>query len=353
MRIVSGREWEGEPVLSGGRSLNHSGIAHNLGKLALRPPSLKEIDGYKGNWSSSDHAKVRHYRCKWGERKACIDWLLGYSYSTVDPNDGNYGLLTRVSPAQDPECPWLYVTDVEEEGGGAICDNPNVFAVDEFGEPTGEGEGLVPLPAIAYYDRGSGQDDLTCHLTATFRPLPYQVRDNAEMAAINKTSELERWVEREFTHAMSEISLPPGALKFTEGPPEIINKPVPANASRLLIPKESLRYLWRDVPDPPLEAIDNCVGLVNGSAFDGVRGFRAWEPERLLCLPPQLKRRRSPTGRVSWDIVYNFLVSPSEKGWNAFPAASGRYYLAANNGSKVFTPEYFDQLFRVPAPVEW
>jgi hypothetical protein len=120
-----------------------------------------------------------------------------------------------------------------------------------------------------------------------------------------------------------------------------------------------LRYTWHDVPDRPLATYSYVLGKVNADPFDGFGGAPTYPAGTLLCQPWETVRKVSATGRVTWDITFNFMLRP--QGWNKFLTAYGDFYGATfttnasgdANGDKVYPTADFNLLFKVPVPVRY
>lgn len=333
---------------SGGLLHNQSGICGDevWEKYKTAPWGWFETTGYREHFRPDDSTIERVFEGPWGLRPQFIQWALGYSDSLPDPNNPERGILKREIPVMDAEFPWLYATDYElVEGHGAWVNN-YFQAKDCEGRTILENGQPVWFPKIGYLAKDTTLDRLTAKVKLTFSARDFEVRSDARNAVFSG-GELNRYLTRDRTYSMEAIPLPRGEIVFTEGP--FASQPIPENSGRLLLPRQQLRYTWHDVPDEPVEAIENCVGRVNSHTFDGVRGARSYPPKTLLCLPPQNVRiPRTPTGRVAWRIVYLFLFQP--QGWDKWPAADGRFYRANRD---VFEPVGFQQLFTVPTPVAY
>lgn len=380
--------------ISGGRLTNLSGVGHGVAKMLSQPAGWREIDGYKEHFRPDDTAAVRYFRGPWGQRKTFVDWCLGHSFSVFRPGEeftfdglgqvnqppllqagGQFtsqsppsGFLSRIPPAQHPEYPWMYAVECElVRGEGAIEDNPNVFLTDNFGDLV---PGPVPVPMISYYDASSRTDDHCAVIAVTYRNLDYEIRTDREMLEMAGTKgELERHVTRTATPAIQALPVGGnGAIRFKAGagvPANIAGQPVPESGYSVLLFTEELVWLWRDVPDVPHEALAECVGKVNANPFDGARGCRRFAAQTLLMQAPTYTRKRSPVGRVTWDVGVKALYRP--QGWNSYPAADGNFYEVeflrrAQVGNQVvdlgpvpgpYGAADFDRVFVPPAPVAY
>jgi len=353
-----GIQGENNPVFQGGKLVNQSGIGLGLSKFYAMPPDVEEVDGYRERWRHDEQAVTRVFNVPWGVRKSWIDLILGYTSAIALP--GQPVALRRTCPIQEPEFPWLYAVEIELVAGqGAYGQNPNVFAQDNLGNPVMVDGQRLRVPKIAFYDASSRSDKRSAKYAVHYRPLSYEVRTDQELAAIaGNKGELERFVTREIAFMIDSIGLPK-SIQFDPVQPGFpdfgfANQAIHANAGQMLIRSGRLEYTWHNVPDPPLAAIDQCLGKVNADTFDGARGWRSYAPHTLLCQPPKVKRNpRTIVGRVSWDVTYVFLYKPDT--WDKLPAADGEYYFVSNRntGARPYKPADFDILFKPPTPVQY
>lgn len=336
--------------------LNLSDIATdvvNYPRIYSEPYKWHEIDGYEENWDGEASEVTRVFEGPWLQRKGFVDWMVGYSYNSA-------GTLRREIPDQHPAYPWLYCTGIRRvKGQGAYTLDPYIV------NPDGTNAGL-----IAYFDRSSGTDELCCTLSATYRPLAYEVRNDSDIdtnaaaiTAAKSTPELQRYVERAETDSLQSLPFPGANLVFTEGPAN--GKAIPsAGTVTKLFPLRELIYVWHDVPDVPEAAITACEGKVNVDVFDppvtingntvGALGAAGgYAAGTLLCQAPQKKRiPRNVVGRPVFRITYRFLFRPD--GWNRFPYGGDMgMYLAAVGGKYLYASADFNTLFQVPQPIRY
>lgn len=308
---------------SRGYLINQSGIGGSVAKLIARPAGWVETDGYTEDFHQEDGGGcTRYFHGPWTGRHAFREWVMGYS--TTIPV-GSSRILFRSVPMQHPEMYWLYAQSISFKGQARVA-SLAVPLRDGLGQPL---DGVDE--SILFYDGSSLSDALSCIAKVEYRSLPYEVRTDSEIyngGLPGSTPELNRYVIREKTYGMRAISIDKGLVEFIEGPASVKGKDIPGSGGQILVPGNHLRYTWIDVPDLPEAAITACVGRVNATAFDGARGWPTYPAETLLCLPPEIKRYRTPVGRIAWRITYVFAQSPDTKGWNAFPSATGRYFLA-------------------------
>lgn len=387
--------------------LNQSGIGHNLAKLnAEAALSFFEVDGYREHFADGDIQATRVFDVPWGQRAAFVQYMMGYSTSTLvpSPNAGltpASGKISRVIPAQHPLLPYLYASRCELIlPQGAYGDDPNVVAVDgnnavvqdfplgdqfrpqaDPGNLTSELISIagVPQPAgfpdpaknlgkkqprrvqfIRYYDSSTGNDGLARY-AVQYTPRMYTIRDDNELATWAATNnapgwapaallapEMGRYVEREIDYAAVNLPVPSGVLQFSEGP--FAGQPIGQLGNVLIMGTMQLRHIWHEVPDPPIQQLMSCVGKVNSELFDGLDGFPSYPSGTLLCLAPRMTRYRSATGRYRWRCQYNTVFRP--QGWNNFPASDGNFYPVVNKttGNPPYASTIFTTAFFLPPP---
>jgi hypothetical protein len=342
--------------------LNHSHIANFAtvtgGPTWLTPPSIppagwNDVDGYSEEFGVDQTSARRVFVGPWVTRYDFLAWALGYTYSVPNSSNAQQGQLIRFLPAQHPEFPWLFATNVKlRDGYGAWTQNPYVGAQDECGNITtnpATGYATNPLPMIGYFDPATGSDALSCIYEVTYQALDYEVRD----ASYLPNGEMSRWVTKTVTFSNKAQQVPFGWLKWADG-----TAGAPTEPGLLIFGTMELTYRWRQVPDIPWLAIQNTVGTVNQANFDGDNGYPTFFPGTLLCQSPEVERHRGPTGRVMWDILYKFAFLPV--GWNSFPRRDtsgsflGYFPVVFGSGSQAGQPLYkpadFTQLFVPPAP---
>jgi hypothetical protein len=380
--------------VSGASLQNQSGIGHDLAKLAaLDELGVREVDGYRESWTEEESQAVRVLDVPWGNRFAFRDLMLGYTTNVAPPGAAPstgggvilgqpQGQFRRSLPAAHPEQPWLFASRVELMMGlGATVNNPNVFAQDIDGTlRLGPAGNQVFVPMIAYADTVNGLPGYGRY-AVTYTARDYEVRSDAE-TLLQASGELSRYVSRFWTY--SALMLPLGSLTSqlyfggdAAKAATVIDPKDPAKARTVtlagqnvpeagakIISMQQLTYVWHQVPDVPEDAIDACVGKVNGDWFDGAPGARRYAPGTLLCQPPLRERTpRSIVGRVSWTLTMK--MDYRRAGWNFFPATDGNYYLAGFYNSQadaaagkvpdrlVYEAADFNALFRAPAPVKY
>src|SRR5262249_38423256 len=143
----------------------------------------------------------------WSYRKAWVDWTLGYSTTLIGQNGNPF--LTRSIPAQVPVPGYqhLYAAEVESTQLAGVMKPAGFVAYNGDGSlnPT------AWAPWLAYQDPSTGKDGLIRY-AVRYRPRPYEILDDAAVAAIaNTQGELERFVEWVPKGAVQALPLPTGS----------------------------------------------------------------------------------------------------------------------------------------------
>lgn len=349
------------------RPINNSGIEYDTTKLTSMPASLAETDGYKEHLSEEEGWVVeRTYFCQWADAANAMQWLRGYSRATPSG-------ISRITPAQDPYRPWLYCMRAElVEPMGVALQDPGLTFSETL---VSEGDGVTEEVATKYipgtvwaekqYQDGDRFSDGMAKIRATFRGVPYVIRNDTQQALLEQqelAGELGRYTERRPRYAIQGIPLiniaRNGQLIFvgskTPQTPKGILVP---EAGVLLMPTASWLYTWHDVPFHPSAAILACQGRVNLKPFDGLVGFPAFPAQTILCQAPEIHTKRNASGAVSFDVTWTLDFRP--EGWNSFPTANATFALAtfggdppAPDGSNlVFKPADFGLLFAPGPPI--
>lgn len=360
-----------------GSPTNLSHIAYNPRKLAAVPTyngqsvllfPYGEIDGYKEHWDDTHGETTRYYRIPWSVLFEAKEWFLGYSQNVLSPGMVTVGVLSRTVPAQDPRYPWLYCVDFAlERGEGAVVLDPANLLY-SFDPVTGAQVPDVQLPprtvpALAYVgnDQNSTRtfSDGVAVVKVTFRDLPYEVKDDVEVAA-HPAGEQGRYVERDIQPSVEALPLSKlmNQLRFTEGPygpPS--TSPIPEAGVKLLS-THSAKYLWHAVPDFDKNVLDRMLGTTNQNPLYAGPDRAPFPPGTALLMQPETKRRRSPVGSVVTDVYLRWLVRtgtlPSQ-GWNAYPAVDGKFYMTAFavGGGTVYQSADHNLLFALGPPLNW
>jgi hypothetical protein len=367
--------------------LNQSNVGHNFAKMAAMPPGWSLIDDYSES-IGRDFARITAtFRGPWSNRDQFIIWALGNSTTVLLPGNpqfnpigqliiggqavqvGQLGVsqpvpaLSRNPPAQHWRWPWLYATDAEVRGQGAIGLDPQGVLFDNFGQPqfNGNGQPILAPMSIGYFDSSGGAGDTqSCVVKLSYGYLDWEVRTDQDLAGIQANKgELERWVIRESDPSAGFLPLPQGAISWVRnpaGPPEVQSgATIPETAANIIIFREELTYTHVDLPDPPYAAAKACTGAVNSVAFDGARGWPVYDPGTLLYQGMKRKRHRSPAGRICWDVIHRWLYAPT--GWQNLPASDGNFYPVTYGGvpggAGPFRSADMNTLFQPVAPMTY
>lgn len=178
-----------------------------------------------------------------------------------------------------------------------------------------------------------GPAGVLAQLRVVYNALTYKVRTDAEMAVlfpfipegesqdnplsdINRPDEasLARYVTRRYKPFQRVITVPRALPWFVleAGDAEIsaATATTPARGPVVMegIGKPEtgivLEYIHHLRPDIPWNAIEQAMGKINEFTFDG------FEPETLLCEPPEIIPVISPLGEIIHDIIFRFRYLP-------------------------------------------
>jgi hypothetical protein len=237
---------------------------------------------------------------------------------------------------------------------------------------------MTPTPPGYTWPVNKGAVDGMARFRVTYRGLPYEVRSDRQMAlapwlqsaaddengdpgATGPGGELNRWVVRETEQSIKGIPIPPGGLKFYEGPAAGQS---PSQAGTLYVPMRTLIYTWHDVPDVNWDLFDQTEAHTNSDIFDGCFGAPSYAADTLLMEAPKVSRNpRGVRGRVMWTVKFHFVYNPN--GWNFFPVWNNGVYgfygvstdgnpPAADGSNLVYKRARFGDLFNVlPLPVDY
>lgn len=341
----------------GSYGLNLSGIGFDVAKMSAAPEFFGETEEYAERDRPDEKSAERTFRVPWSLRHDFRAWVLGYSTVVSQPAlsaSGNVDAwaLSRVTPAQHPEMPWLYALECEMvRGEGAPINRLDIplvaFPANPFPPPPQPALASVPMIAFGEMVPAEGFTDGLAVMKVTYRDRDYEIHNDVELAALG-LSEIGHYVSRYPRFSLKGIELPAplrDQLKFVPGlpspssfqllPKAFMNQPIPGGA-QMLLPLIGMEYLWHDVPEVPRLAIAACQGKVNADIFDAVPGGNSFPPQTLLMQAPEIKRRRNTVGRVIFDIRYRFDYNPYT--WNAFPAADGNFYFVAFGGTGDIIP---------------
>lgn len=206
------------------------------------------------------------------------------------------GMLRRTLPEEHPVYKKLYVAEAQ------------------LVEPYGRMDDQGPGASIRY--------DYYLY-RINYAPRPYELlTDNQALASPLK--ELTRFVERSWSYAVENVTLPAKSFKWSDS-----GKSLMAAQTKPLGTKE-LTYIWHLVPMVPDGNIQDALGKVNSQPFDG------YDPEQLLFLAPEVIRipLAPADGKPIWNIAYKFMYRKA--GWNKFYRQSGPsgpgFYAVDSNG---------------------
>ncbi len=185
---------------------------------------------------------------------------------------------------------------------------------------------------------GSGYGVGDAVYDVTYRPLPFDIRSDTEMAALNaplNTCELSRYVQRFYKFGARVLTFPKGVAYFKDDlQASRYDRPIPEGAGLKTLPYGTWQYKWYHIPSINWDAIWGCYGKVNASetgtdAPDGrfdhqpsigganwVNGkVRGWLPKTLLFegvsdVEPVI----TAAGQRLWNLTMAFRYLPGKDG---------------------------------------
>ncbi len=351
------------------RTANEGGIVLRQAKVKGLPKCILSDKGFRERYGADGQEVTAEYFVPWTSRVAWVDYMLGYARTSLDPTKPpDDGMLLRTIPYQcvEPGLEHLFAVDVSlTECCGAAYQSPYSFVRNPDGsfdpETAADGTDISPPRKViagwpAWLDnetRPGGLRDGWARYTVTFRAVPFIVRTDEELRAMNPAfptvaPELQRWVVRKRKQALQAQPLPPGVLKFLGG------VDIPAAAAYILIPTAELVWEWLDLPDPPYFNASLVEGKVNVAEFDGARGFFSYPAQTLLFQPAQVEELPPfTTGRKRWKYTVTALFRP--QGWNRMFDANGVLtpVVYKSNGAPLYAPVDANLLFRPPTPIQY
>lgn len=346
-------------------SENRSGYIRDadfVAKWAKIPDGVEfawqDPSAFKEGWGEEDPGEATLlFWVPWGQKAAFKDWVMGGATRNFD----NTGLIDRITPLPHPDYPWLFALSAKiVANAGYMSFNPYVTTQPAAGK--GKQTAAAGLfsgdPSKAAWGKSLWE--------VVFRPRPYTIYSDELMDSVSADgkplSELHRYVSRSMTHAFQFLPIPQGSdtnsLRFVEGPYGVkvvtgSNNTATATAGQLVDPAAMNKFMfegtavydWYFVPDINTDAFTSIEGTVNDDVFDppfqavdatgqtvkigGALLPGGFPRETLLCMAPTMKDIRDRAGKVLWHISFRFLYRP--QGWNHFPAADGKFWLAGFN----------------------
>lgn len=251
--------------------------------------------------------------------------------------------------------PYLYATAIQRGDGVRVADTSPIT-----GGPAGVLAQLrVVYNALTYKVRTDNE------LKTLYPFIPEGESQDNPLSESNRPDEasLARYVTRRYKPFQRVITVPRAVLKFVleTGDAEIADSHGPVVMEGIGKPETGivLEYIHHLRPDIPWNAIFQAMGRVNEFTFDD------FEPETLLCEPPEIIPVVSPLGEVINDIIFRFRYLPkvgldgTPRGHNWFLHAVKRdsgvsplldYRLVTTTGTtggtQVFQKFDFSKLFR-------
>jgi hypothetical protein len=267
---------------------------------------------------------MRTFFCEWDDRLEVMREFLGYPeivkpYSQ-DPGAQYFG-LSRIIPDCHPGFlkfgdkageqgePFLWATQVTrcEPWGlpGATGAVDGVGGTVDMAEPPG---GLTfKNSSIARYGLAKFQ---CLYESPTYEVLKDSQMPRDELTKWTAEYTLKRYVTKYIQPAASAFTVPTGLLKYVDNAVAASGTPVPGTPA-IIEPKSDYIVIWHMVPteavgirlvnpDGPCFPIDNCIGKVNATTFNGL------PPGTLLLEACNPKPVRSAVGERLWDLEFRF-----------------------------------------------
>lgn len=156
---------------------------------------------------------------------------------------------------------------------------------------------------------------------ATYYPVPWAIKgDDAIGVQIRGgdagLGEGSRYITKELEFGMEVYQLPGCSYEWrTKQPSARTGKPITDTIPEGIPyqrPIDSLKYIWRMVPEPVPRRFLSIVGKINKDSFDG------YGAGTLLCGTPEMSETKfTASGSPYRDIVFNLHFRP-DSGWNTF-----------------------------------
>lgn len=318
-------------------------------------------DGYGEQWADGQSGLKLHVRTDWSESTKWATNMLGCVMTATGRTSG----VSRFTPVVYPDVDFQPIlSDPEVNAGSATngrtapflgyyCTQLQYVGDTEQLSLQDQATGALVatkirpqlLQAGTDYDAGTGAllspADGYAEYMATFEPLMYEVRTDAQMDALGaplNACELSRNVVREFRFGGNQFTIPGNGLLWRyklanqAGYPTgvfPVGSQIPTGYPRIF-PEVNMVYKWLAVPGIPWTAINNCIGKVNntlaganapGGAFDYQPDWQnlAWARSPINGFPPgtvlflgasEIQPYVSATGQFLYNISYAFSYRP-------------------------------------------
>ena len=251
-------------------------------------------DAPAGEFSPEDGTLTRTLICRWDQRLAFSQDLLGYA-NLVGGN------ITRILPDEHPDAPGFFAANVSFTPLGA---SRAVLGKDNHDQQTGNSVWNA------------------AKVTVTYRPLPYAVLKDADTI-----DEFERFIEYKLDSKADYLQLGVNAFRWVSRPPQGPPPTAPPGTQPskiplgttpgIIAPAQTLTLTWHAVPsiaaDPFLPPTADRIPVLLGCTNDDY--FLDWLPKGTVLFTaaqafPILPRfgGNLPGGKRHWRIEYTFEV---------------------------------------------
>lgn len=233
----------------------------------------RELDGYRERWAQDNVEANRTVMVKWSDRLKLVQDLIGYTRA----KDGR---LEREVPEQHPEFPWLYAQacDLREIKGISLQNADGSYRVGQR-----DGNGTI------------GTEDGYAVYDVVYRPFAFDVKKDTEV-----TSEIDRYVVREYRFGTDSLTLPGQILQWAVAPKDKIPEP-----TARVFATCTVLYHWYQVPTLNLKYYLAKLGTVNDATFDAA--YINGAAGTLLFQSLEARRVVSAIAFPYWDITFGFL----------------------------------------------
>ena len=279
-------------------------ITQQTSAISLSIQYWESVEGYSESADSEGNVTAtRVLYCEWADRKDFCRALLGFSRVGFA---GSEIVLRRSLPEKHPDIPAMYCVRADMIGGKGTPQHQHDSGLIAFY--------AAALPANMLGGRPGGY----AYFRTEWKMLPWDVKRDNEIGG----DETARYVERTEIFSGESITLPGKCFRFsTVIAPAATGRTIPEGLPKLVLGGE-LHMKWMQIPsqDNRLPAglranIRACVNRVNQTTFEG------YDSGTLLCLAPQIERKRSVIGIDTFDIESVFAVKEKEDadgvgGWN-------------------------------------
>jgi hypothetical protein len=275
----------------------------------------QEEEGYGEMWAVGNVEVTRVLRCRWDQRAEFVQDMVG-----AHTWDGTSTKFERDLPEADLTYDFLSCVSCRlREAKGVPCQDASDGALEYIEKNS---SGLVGTTSgYAVYD-------------CVFRALDYNLVVDAAT-----TSELQRFVTRDWKFAVDALVIPSQSLRWSNtgedgdsgysGTNRIIAQPLPKN-----FPTANYQMVWEHVPGLvvgavpvlPIGNILDALGTVNNADFDAGFGpsgaTKVFPAGTLLVLSAEAIRVRTASAQPLWRITYSChyrgnKVGSTYKGWNS------------------------------------